>query len=113
MFLVGKHKTSLSTSIRRFNTLFHRLSEIELDNQKVNVEQYKTFKPTLVYSYNKQEIDVEKKQTKKMNLCTALNDAMKIAMDENEKTLIFGEDVAFGGVFRCTVDLLEKFGKGL
>lgn len=24
--------------------------------------------------------------------------------------VVFGEDVAFGGVFRCTMDLLEKFG---
>lgn len=24
--------------------------------------------------------------------------------------VIFGEDVAFGGVFRCTVDLMEKYG---
>lgn len=24
---------------------------------------------------------------------------------------IFGEDVAFGGVFRCTVNLRERFGK--
>ena len=24
---------------------------------------------------------------------------------------MFGEDVAFGGVFRCTVGLLERFGR--
>eukprot|EP00455_Lapot_gusevi_P027438 TRINITY_DN2906_c0_g1_i1.p1 TRINITY_DN2906_c0_g1~~TRINITY_DN2906_c0_g1_i1.p1 ORF type:complete len:383 (+),score=101.63 TRINITY_DN2906_c0_g1_i1:53-1150(+) len=47
---------------------------------------------------------------KKMNLFTAINDAMRIAMETDEKALIFGEDVAFGGVFRCSVDLREKFG---
>jgi len=26
-------------------------------------------------------------------------------------TVVFGEDVAFGGVFRCAVDLRKKFGK--
>lgn len=26
------------------------------------------------------------------------------------RACIFGEDVAFGGVFRCTVDLRERFG---
>jgi 2-oxoisovalerate dehydrogenase E1 component beta subunit len=26
-------------------------------------------------------------------------------------TVIFGEDVAFGGVFRCTLNLQEKYGK--
>lgn len=45
-----------------------------------------------------------------MNLFTALNDAMRIAMETDEKAVCFGEDVAFGGVFRCTVDLREKFG---
>jgi len=25
--------------------------------------------------------------------------------------VVFGEDVAFGGVFRCAVDLRKKFGK--
>ena len=25
-------------------------------------------------------------------------------------TVVFGEDVAFGGVFRCTVGLKEKYG---
>ena len=25
--------------------------------------------------------------------------------------VVFGEDVAFGGVFRCAVGLREKFGK--
>jgi pyruvate/2-oxoglutarate/acetoin dehydrogenase E1 component len=25
--------------------------------------------------------------------------------------MVFGEDVSFGGVFRCTVQLLERFGK--
>ncbi|KAL6777559.1 hypothetical protein ACKKBG_A14740 [Auxenochlorella protothecoides x Auxenochlorella symbiontica] len=48
---------------------------------------------------------------KQMNLCSAVNDALHIAMDENPKTLVFGEDVSFGGVFRCTVGLAEKHGK--
>jgi len=40
----------------------------------------------------------------------AVNSAMSVAMEENPKTVVFGEDVAFGGVFRCTLDLREKFG---
>lgn len=27
------------------------------------------------------------------------------------RSIVFGEDVAFGGVFRCTVGLLERFGR--
>jgi len=51
------------------------------------------------------------RQTERKNLFMALNDAMRVAMETDPKAVIFGEDVAFGGVFRCTVDLLEKFGK--
>ena len=45
-----------------------------------------------------------------MNLFTALNDAMSIALATDPTAVIFGEDVAFGGVFRCTVDLRDKYG---
>lgn len=49
-------------------------------------------------------------KTKKMNLFTAINDAMKVAMETDRTAVILGEDVGFGGVFRATVDLREKFG---
>eukprot|EP00002_Diphylleia_rotans_P008308 TRINITY_DN1807_c0_g2_i1.p1 TRINITY_DN1807_c0_g2~~TRINITY_DN1807_c0_g2_i1.p1 ORF type:complete len:374 (+),score=86.40 TRINITY_DN1807_c0_g2_i1:50-1171(+) len=49
-------------------------------------------------------------KTKKMNLFQAVNDAMRIALETDPTACIFGEDVAFGGVFRCTVDLREKYG---
>lgn len=64
-----------------------------------------------------------------MNLFTAVTDAMRIAMETDDTAVspskvlsvelwsspphsqaIFGEDVAFGGVFRCSVGLREQFG---
>lgn len=45
-----------------------------------------------------------------MNLCTSVNNAMDIAMASDDSALLFGEDVKFGGVFRCAVGLLEKYG---
>lgn len=48
--------------------------------------------------------------TKRMNMFTALNDAMRIALHTDNTACIFGEDVSFGGVFRCTVDLKDQFG---
>ncbi|KAK3303481.1 thiamine diphosphate-binding protein [Chaetomium strumarium] len=48
--------------------------------------------------------------TKRMNLFQAVNDALSIALAEDESVLIFGEDVAFGGVFRCTGKLAETYG---
>ncbi|OTB09500.1 hypothetical protein M426DRAFT_316042 [Hypoxylon sp. CI-4A] len=47
---------------------------------------------------------------KRMNLFQAINDAMSTALAEDENVLVFGEDVAFGGVFRCTMKLAERFG---
>jgi len=46
-----------------------------------------------------------------MNLVEAIRDAMDIHMQKDPTASIFGEDVAFGGVFRCTVGLREKYGK--
>ncbi|GLS84463.1 alpha-ketoacid dehydrogenase subunit beta [Paraferrimonas haliotis] len=48
----------------------------------------------------------------KINMLQAINQALEIAMKEDSKALIFGEDVGhFGGVFRATSGLQEKFGK--
>jgi 2-oxoisovalerate dehydrogenase E1 component beta subunit len=48
-----------------------------------------------------------------MNLLHAINNALDLAMAKNERVLCFGEDVGhFGGVFRSTSGLQEKYGKG-
>jgi 2-oxoisovalerate dehydrogenase E1 component beta subunit len=42
----------------------------------------------------------------------AIRDAHFVAMEADESVVVFGEDVgAFGGVFRCTQGLQEKFGE--
>lgn len=47
-----------------------------------------------------------------MNLLQAINNALDLAMAKDEKVLCFGEDVGhFGGVFRATSGLQEKYGK--
>jgi len=47
-----------------------------------------------------------------MNLLQAINNALDTVMTENERAVCFGEDVGhFGGVFRATSGLQEKFGK--
>lgn len=48
----------------------------------------------------------------KLNLLQAINQALITAMTDDEKVVVFGEDVGyFGGVFRATSNLQEKFGK--
>eukprot|EP00271_Cylindrocystis_brebissonii_P008239 TRINITY_DN22269_c0_g1_i1.p1 TRINITY_DN22269_c0_g1~~TRINITY_DN22269_c0_g1_i1.p1 ORF type:complete len:399 (-),score=35.56 TRINITY_DN22269_c0_g1_i1:1477-2673(-) len=55
--------------------------------------------------------DLYRGETKRMNLFTAINDALAIALDSDPRSFVFGEDVSFGGVFRCTAGLSERFGR--
>jgi 2-oxoisovalerate dehydrogenase E1 component beta subunit len=45
-----------------------------------------------------------------MNMFTAINDAMDVALASDDRAMVFGEDVAFGGVFRCSMGLKDKYG---
>src|SRR5882757_7728661 len=41
----------------------------------------------------------------------AIRDAMDVSLQRDENVVVFGEDVGyFGGVFRCTQGLQQKFG---
>lgn len=47
-----------------------------------------------------------------INIIQAVNDALRLEMERDEKIVIFGEDVGkFGGVFRATQGLQELFGE--
>ncbi|KAJ5756893.1 uncharacterized protein N7511_007075 [Penicillium nucicola] len=48
--------------------------------------------------------------SKRLNLCQAVNTALATALRSSKDVLCFGEDVAFGGVFRCTSGLQSEFG---
>ena len=46
-----------------------------------------------------------------MNMVQAINDALRVAMNENDKVILMGEDVGkVGGVFRVTAGLFDEFG---
>ncbi|XP_033231140.1 2-oxoisovalerate dehydrogenase subunit beta, mitochondrial [Belonocnema kinseyi] len=49
-------------------------------------------------------------ETKRLNMFQAINNALGLAMEKDSSAVIFGEDVAFGGVFRCTMGLQDKYG---
>jgi pyruvate dehydrogenase E1 component beta subunit len=47
-----------------------------------------------------------------MNIIQAVNDALRLQMRQDPRTVVFGEDVGkFGGVFRATSGLYEEFGE--
>lgn len=45
-----------------------------------------------------------------MTLLAAINSALDKTLERDPTALVFGEDVAFGGVFRCTKGLRDKYG---
>lgn len=47
-----------------------------------------------------------------MTLIKAINDAMRVEMEQDENVIVLGEDVGVnGGVFRATADLYQTFGE--
>lgn len=46
----------------------------------------------------------------RQNLFQSINVALRTALAASERVLLFGEDVAFGGVFRCSMNLATEFG---
>lgn len=46
----------------------------------------------------------------RMNLFQAVGDSLAITLENKPNSVLFGEDVGFGGVFRCSVGLRDKFG---
>jgi len=72
------------------NSSFSTASHIEIENPTVKM--------------------MEGVETERMNLFTAINNALSIALETDPTSILFGQDVAFGGVFRCTQGLQDKFG---
>jgi 2-oxoisovalerate dehydrogenase E1 component beta subunit len=48
----------------------------------------------------------------RMTMVEAIRDAHAVAMERDERVVVFGQDIGyFGGVFRCTYGLQQRFGK--
>lgn len=44
-----------------------------------------------------------------MNMMQAINNAMDITLKNDPTSVLFGEDVGFGGVFRCSLGLQVRW----
>ena len=50
-------------------------------------------------------------QVKRMNMIEAINSALDVVLERDPNVVLMGEDIGyFGGVFRCTAGLQEKYG---
>ncbi len=57
-------------------------------------------------------IDMPSSPVKTMNMIDAINSALDVMLDRDDNVVLLGEDIGyFGGVFRATANLQEKYGK--
>jgi len=63
------------------------------------------------FKYYAESLDVPTAKTVRLNLFQAINNALDITLRSDPSSVLFGEDVGFGGVFRCSLDLQKKYGK--
>uniref|UniRef100_A0A3P9I895 3-methyl-2-oxobutanoate dehydrogenase (2-methylpropanoyl-transferring) n=1 Tax=Oryzias latipes TaxID=8090 RepID=A0A3P9I895_ORYLA len=63
------------------------------------------------FTYQPDPVPTQYGETQKMNLFQSITSALDNTLSSDPTAVIFGEDVAFGGVFRCTVGLRDKYGK--
>ncbi|KAI5244136.1 thiamine diphosphate-binding protein [Aureobasidium subglaciale] len=59
---------------------------------------------------NELSSDAKSGTATRLNLFQAINSALSHALRTDPRVLLFGEDVAFGGVFRCSMNLASEFG---
>lgn len=82
---------------------------------KSSLRTYGNFRTVRRYSshftYVPNTVPASEGETARMNMFQAITNALDLALGSDPTTVLFGEDVAFGGVFRCSVGLQDKYGK--
>ena len=97
-------------------TQTHRLYSTLPPNARLNIPTDYATTPLLAHSsqsaLQNPELSPEVRNgtTKRMNLFQSINDALSLSLAEDDSVILFGEDVAFGGVFRCSMKLAENYG---
>lgn len=81
-------------AMRQFSSLQQEMEKFDFSD-KLNVQELGLKDPT---------------NLENMNLWATIAHTLDIALESDDKAVIFGEDVKFGGVFRCTMGLHEKYG---
>lgn len=81
-------------------------------NARLNLPIDYSSHPLLHHSSSSLQANISfpKSTSTRQNLFQAINSALTHALRTDERTLVFGEDVAFGGVFRCSMNLAKDFG---
>uniref|UniRef100_A0A6G1SHD8 Pyruvate dehydrogenase E1 component subunit beta, mitochondrial n=1 Tax=Aceria tosichella TaxID=561515 RepID=A0A6G1SHD8_9ACAR len=94
-------------SVVHFRLLSAKFASLALNNISNRSVHY-----SAVSNNNTETQPCEKPNSlEEMTLLRSINNALDLALERDPSAIVFGEDVAFGGVFRCTKDLRDKYGK--
>ena len=91
--------------IRACHKFYRRYSSTDSPNARLNVPIEYNNHPLL-----RPNSSLPKGPSTRINLFQSINAALSHALRTDERVLLFGEDVAFGGVFRCSLNLATEFG---
>lgn len=83
-----KSKKGIPNQVSLHQAFFRCLTQTEVLNDRIKDDNYE-----------------------EMTLLGSINNALDLALERDPSAIIFGEDVAFGGVFRCTKGLRDKYGR--
>ncbi|GFX62622.1 2-oxoisovalerate dehydrogenase subunit beta, mitochondrial [Trichonephila clavipes] len=95
----------------RLAPFFKKLIHLENSDFLKSKNQYKLLCRLSHFTYVPDTVSASDGETTRMNLFQSVTNALDIALAADPSAVIFGEDVAFGGVFRCTVGLQDKYGR--
>ena len=90
---------------RIFYSFVRKFSSTQVPNARLNVPIEYNNHPLL-----RPNPSLPKGPSTRINLFQSINAGLSHALRNDERVLLFGEDVAFGGVFRCSMNLATEFG---
>lgn len=104
--------TAMTMRAQAYASSIRRLYSTHAASARLNVPIDYTATPLLHHSPQslQQSSLPSKAPSTRLNLFQAINSALSHALRTDERVVVFGEDVAFGGVFRCSMNLATDFG---
>lgn len=99
---VSELRSQFTEEVSKAFTIASGFSEIKADTKTEEGDMFAPHEPTLIQATAKGE---------EMRLIDAVVDALDVAMDAHPELILMGQDIAdYGGVFKATEGLLDKYG---
>ncbi|KAI5748809.1 hypothetical protein M8J76_002115 [Diaphorina citri] len=79
-----------------------------------SIQGLQSVRPSSHFSYVPDRVESKVNtggKVSQLNMFQAITSAMDKVLENDDSAVLFGEDVGFGGVFRCSLGLREKYGK--